>query len=223
MSRRLFRPGWKPAFCGLLIWSCGAAWASPAAACDNALNPVQAGWVWTYRVTPGNIKKPTSSYALSRTGAGAEFQEQSMSAGKPVNTTRFSCAGGAQTSLTPPQLGDIKLTRAAVSGVGIAAAAAWKPGATWALIWDLEGRQGVLSGKATITVRRQVMNREKVMVPAGTFDAWKVKGLLRVVGKLGPVPLNRDLGEFEEWYAEGVGLVKSSSSYSVTELMTLKK
>ncbi|CAM4076376.1 hypothetical protein [Deinococcus marmoris] len=107
--------------------------------------------------------------------------------------------------------------------MGIAAAPAWKPGATWALIWDLEGRQALLSGKATITVRRQVMNREKLTVPAGTFDVWKVRGNLRVVGKLGPVPLNRDLSEFEEWYAEGVGLVKSSSSYSVTELMTLKK
>ncbi|CAM3517874.1 hypothetical protein DESA109040_15170 [Deinococcus saxicola] len=49
---------------------------------------------------------------------------------------------------------------------------------------------------------------------AGTFDVWQVRGNLRVVGKLGPVRLNRDLGEFEEWYAEGVGLVKSSSSYT---------
>ncbi|OLV18793.1 TapB family protein [Deinococcus marmoris] len=201
------------------------AWAAPASAgaCDNALNPVQAGWVWTYRTTPGDTRKPTSTYTLGRAGAGAEFQEQSTGAGKPVNTTRFSCAGGAQTSLTPPQLGDIKLTRAAVSGVGIAAAPDWKPGASWSLVWDLEGRQGLLSGKALITARRQVLIREKVTVPAGTFDAWKVRGNLRVVGKLGPVPLNRDLGEFEEWYAEGVGLVKSSSSYSVTELMTLKK
>ncbi|MFK7603374.1 hypothetical protein ACI3L1_14305 [Deinococcus sp. SM5_A1] len=67
------------------------------------------------------------------------------------------------------------------------------------------------------------MNRERVTVPAGIFDVWKVQGNLRVVGKLGPVPLNRDLGEFEEWSAEGVGLVKSQSRYSVTELMTLKR
>ncbi|GGO34819.1 hypothetical protein HNQ08_004135 [Deinococcus humi] len=50
----------------LLIWSCSAAWAAPAA-CDNTMNPVQEGWVWTYRVTPNDSKKPASSYALSRT------------------------------------------------------------------------------------------------------------------------------------------------------------
>ncbi|MDV6374318.1 TapB family protein [Deinococcus arenicola] len=211
--------------CGLLIWNCGAAWIAPALAaeCDNALNPVQNAWVWTYRVMPGDTKKPASSYSLSRTATDTGFQEQLASAGKPANTSKYKCTAGAHTTLTPPQLGDIRLTRAAVSGTGVADAQTWKPGAAWSLIWDLEGKQGLLSGRATLTASRQVLGREKVTVPAGTFDAWKVRGVLRVVGKLGPVPLNRDLGEFSEWYAEGVGLVKSQSGYGLTELLTLKK
>ncbi|WP_415788853.1 hypothetical protein [Deinococcus saxicola] len=57
--------------CGPLIWSCGAAWAdpAPATACDNTLNPVQAGWVWTYRVTPGDTRK-TRLYLYPEPGGG---------------------------------------------------------------------------------------------------------------------------------------------------------
>lgn len=211
--------------CGLLLWGCGAAWAAPASAaeCDNPVNPVQPGWVWTYRAAPSDTRKSASSYTLSRTLTGEGFQEQTVSAGKPANTAKYRCVGGAHINLSLPKLGDAIITRAAVSGMGLAAAPDWKPGAMWSLVWNLEGRQGLLSGKADITANRQILGREKVTVPAGTFDAWKVRGNLRVAGKLGPVPLNRDLGGFQEWYAEGVGLVKSQSGYNVTELTGLKK
>ncbi|MFC6665207.1 hypothetical protein ACFP9V_07430 [Deinococcus radiopugnans] len=208
--------------CGLLLWSGGVAGAAPAA-CDNPMSPVQAGWVWTYRVSSSDGKKPASSYALSRAATGTGFQEQSTSAGKPLETARYTCVGGAQLGLQPPRLGSITLTRAAVSGTQVAAAPAWKAGAAWSLVWELEGRQGLLSGKATLTAKRQVLGREKVSVPAGTFDAWKVRVGYRVVGRVGPIPLNRDMNDFEEWYAEGVGLVKSQSSYSTTELLALQK
>jgi hypothetical protein len=187
------------------------------------MNPVQEGWVWTYRVTPSDSRKPASSYALSQTATGTGFQEQSASAGKPVETARYTCAGGAQLGLRPPSRGSITLTRAAVSGVQIAAAPAWRPGAAWSLVWDLEGRQGLLSGRATLTATRQILGRERVTVPAGTFDAWKVQVRYRVAGRVGPIPLNRDMNDFEEWYAEGVGLVKSKSSYNTTELLSLRK
>ncbi|GGO34823.1 hypothetical protein [Deinococcus humi] len=146
-----------------------------------------------------------------------------MTAGKPTETGRYTCAGGTQLGLSPPNLGSITLTRAVVSGVEIAAAPAWKPGAAWSLVWDLEGRQGLLRGKATLTARRQIMGREKITVSAGTFDAWKVRVGYRVAGKVGPIPLNRDMNDFEEWYAEGVGLVRSRSSYNTTELLSLRK
>ncbi|CAM3784233.1 hypothetical protein DEFR109230_11880 [Deinococcus frigens] len=44
-----------------------------------------------------------------------------------------------------------------------------------------------------------------------------------MVGKLRPVPLNHNPVEVEEWSAGCVGLVKSASNDSVTELLTLGK
>lgn len=105
------------------------------------------------------------------------------------------------------------ITRAAVSGPTFDGESAWKLGAAWAIVWALDGRKSVLSGAGSLTAARQIAGREKVTVPAGTFNAWKVKIASKLAGKLGTLPLSRDLSESGEWYAGGVGLVKSQPEH----------
>lgn len=52
---------------------------------------------------------------------------------------------------------------------------------------------------------------------------WTVRVAVRLAGKLGPIPLRRDFEGGSEWYAKGVGLIKSQSEGGINELLSLSK
>jgi hypothetical protein len=212
----------------------GALAAAPGAAspCDNAVNPFEASWVWSYRVTPTDPKTPASAYDLHRTGAGigSGFTDAYTATGKqsdakqqtPATTLKFRCAGGAQTNVSVPDFQGVTITKATLQGVTIPAQNNWKPGFGWSYVWTLDGRKGILSGSGKLGSQASIVGREQVTVPAGTFDAWKVEYTFTVKARMGFLPFNKSFS-FTQWYAEGTGLVKMQNKESITELLSLKK
>lgn len=69
--------------------------------------------------------------------------------------------------------------------------------------WSWSGNFKILLKQFTFKTSSQVAGKEKVKVPAGIFEAFKVHTKRFVNGKLG--------GEETRWYAPGVGMVKSKN------------
>jgi len=191
------------------------------ARCDNVLSPVNAGWVWTYswqdvegkRTRYEQRRAPTSQGFATTTGADAQASRE-----------EYRCAGGAQTSLTAPSISGVEITRASVAGVSVPPAQGWRVGQTWDLTWNMEGRKGLLRGQGTVGTQYEVVGREKVIVPAGTFDAWKVSTRTQLKGKVAGISLNQPTFTSTMWFAEGVGLVRQTYPKGAgLELLSLKK
>lgn len=69
--------------------------------------------------------------------------------------------------------------------------------------WSWTGSFKFMLKSFTFTTQSEVLAKEKVKVPAGNYEAFKVR-TKRLVS-------NRLLGEETRWYAPGVGLVKSEN------------
>ncbi|MFC6591088.1 hypothetical protein ACFP81_02940 [Deinococcus lacus] len=197
--------------CLLACWSAAAAQGS-----CNAYFPAQPGWVWTYQVTSQGKAQPATTTRFEVSG-------DTLTAINGQHKTKYRCRAGALTSLTPPTIGGATLTRAAVTGVHLPAAAEWKVGHTWKQVWALEGRRGPLSGKGTLTTSYRIIAQEKVRVPAGEFTAFKVSAQTQVTGQAIGMNMNQDLGTASLWYAKGTGLVKMQQPGYESVLVRLQK
>lgn len=210
----------RPAF-----FLCLALLTPPARAgtgCDHALSPVKADWVWTYGWRDEAGRSSTFEQRLVPTAQG--FAALTQGASGRESRSEYRCTAGAHVSLTVPSIAEAQITRAEVSGVSLPAAPGWKVGQRWNLTWNLEGKKGLLRGQGTVDTQYEVLSREKVTVPAGTFDAWKVRASTRLHGKVAGISLNQPAFTGILWYAEGVGLVRQQYPRSrVMELLALKK
>lgn len=86
-------------------------------------------------------------------------------------------------------------------------------GATWTTDFDIQGAMGssptdplaprdrVTQFEATISIAREVIGKENVTVPAGTFSAFKVRSTMNGFSVFGPIVSY-------EWWSSGKGLVK---------------
>ena len=197
-----------------------------AAPCDNVVKPFQVGWVWSYRTVqttaPADAQAVGAYQVQSRVAEGG-YEDVYTAGGKTQGTFRFRCVQGALTVVSLPSVAGVEISRSAVTGVSLPAAADWKPGLSWTQVWTLAGRRGLLSGTAVVSSRSQVLGRESVTVPAGTFAAWKVSIKTVLDAKMGFVPLHQDFPEQTQWYAENVGLVRTEDAKGRTELLRLQK
>ncbi len=104
----------------------------------------------------------------------------------------------------------------------------WKVGATWTANSTVEGGGTIqdIEAVATGTVDQtyEIVAQESVTVPAGTFETYKVnltlteKMAISMNGTEVPVEFTTNS---TQWYAEGVGLIKSATEgdfASTTEL-----
>ena len=197
-----------------------------AAPCDNVVKPFQVGWVWSYRTVqttaPADAQAVSAYQVQSRVAEGG-YEDVYTAGGKAQGTFRFRCVQGALTVVSLPSVAGVEISRSAVTGVSLPAAADWKPGLSWTQVWTLAGRRGLLSGTAVVSSRSQVLGRESVTVPAGTFMAWKVSIKTVLDAKMGFVPLHQDFPGQTQWYAENVGLVRTEDAKGRTELLRLQK
>ena len=197
-----------------------------AAPCDNVVKPFQVGWVWSYRtvqITAPADAQAVSAYQVQSRVAESGYEDVYTAGGKTQGTFRFRCVQGALTVVSLPSVAGVEISKSSVTGVSLPAAADWRPGLSWTQVWTLAGRRGLLSGTAVVGSRSQVLGRESVTVPAGTFMAWKVNVKTVLDAKMGFVPLHQDFPEQTQWYAENVGLVRTEDSKGRTELLRLQK
>ncbi len=199
----------------------GSSLAGPSLAspCENNVKPMQPGWTWTYRDTD---KNGPVLYEMHRTLDKAGYTDTYTTPGKPPAPQSYRCEGGAHINITAPSVAGAQITRLTVQGVSYPALPSWRPGFAWTYIMNLEGKKSGLGAGAVMTLKYRILSREKVSVPAGTFDAWKVALDGDVDAHVSIVPIRRKFTE-TQWIAQDVGLIKIQREASVSELSALKK
>lgn len=206
--------------------------------CDNLYYPIAPGLTWlyattgpastTYTVTLANITD--SSFTMVQTFDNLTNQTNYDCTREGLMAARY---GGLQT-----EQANINIQTLNGRGVLIPAENAWQVGKTWDASYDLVGTiegSEVMSGTITGTVQiaNEIVAKEKVTVPAGTFDAFRVDAtttqsmLMNMGGVPAPQPFTFELGA-SSWYAPGVGLVKSETDMgdgtkTTIELQSFKK
>ena len=206
--------------------------------CNNPYYPVAPGLTWvyaaaepastTYTTTLDNITD--SSFTMVQTFDNLTNESNYLCTPEGLTTAQFS---GLQM-----EEANIQIETRNGRGVMIPAGDAWQVGETWDASFDLigsmtasEGISGTITG--TVTMTNEIVAREKVTVPAGTFDAFRVDSVmtetmyLNMGGVAMPDPISIAIN-MSSWYAEGVGVIKSSSGLSedtltTTELVSFKK
>ena len=142
-----------------------------ASACDNAIKPMQPGWVYTYRDTS---KDGVALYEMRRSLTEGGYTDTYTTPGKPPAPQSFRCVNGAHINITAPSIGGAEITRLSITGVSFPAPAAWRAGYAWKYVMNLECRKSGLKARAAITFNYRILDRESISVPAGIFDDWKV-------------------------------------------------
>src|SRR5262249_53276379 len=131
----------------------------------------------------------------------------------------------------------LEMETLSANGVLIPAEGNWKPGYKWSAQYDTKAQlHGAGSGpgstmQSKVTIENEIVGEEAVTVPAGTFNAFKVKSQIRQTGTMTvgqgtaatSMPLNLSL-DIVAYHAKGVGMVKSMIEKMATiELIALTK
>jgi hypothetical protein len=152
---------------------------------------------------------------------------------KPEGLVRAEFANRVRESLSNTKFKTLKM-----AGVSYPNEIEWKIGKKWQ-IWFLVEMQNAkttpakLGTRATYTFQYEIIGRESITVPAGTFEAFKVRGVDSVrihVNNTGfKMPMNQTLKSSVKslyWYAKDIGLVKSlqeGEAKVVVELISVDK
>jgi hypothetical protein len=218
-----------------------AAQAAGETRCGVPYYPVRAGLEKQYRVTYERDAAPAATYTESYANIGPDsftlryrFAELSVDTG-------WNCAPEGMVALeygkldSARQNANFKMETVGRTGVTIPAAASWREGEGWRSSYDirteLAGQQGASGrGSGTIEITNRVTGRERVTVPAGSYDALKVESTMAMklivrVGQLSQ-PTSTNVRN-KSWFAENVGMVKSVSAGdfagATTELVGIKQ
>jgi hypothetical protein len=152
---------------------------------------------------------------------------------KPEGLVRTEFATRVRGSLS-----NIKFITLKMAGVSYPNESEWRVGKKWQIWFLVEGRNtkttpAKLVSRATNTFQYEIIGREPVTVPAGTFDAFKVRvvGSVKIdVNNTGfKLPMNQSVkSEVKNlhWYAKDIGLVKrvqEGQAKEVVELISVEK
>ncbi|MGE5248627.1 MAG: hypothetical protein ACM3QS_00300 [Bacteroidota bacterium] len=193
-------------------------------ACANPLFPVVKGATWTYSGSGG----PSGAYSYTDTITDVRSDGFSISskfsdnltrtqewACKPEGLVALQLPGAAATLTTEKFKANFETSN--IQGVTIPARVS--PGDKWSFNLDIKGKLDISGVTAdttgTASYNFTAANTESVTVPAGTFDAMKIDGVLTLditasVSGLS-VPLKITMNS-TSWFAPGVGMVKTLSS-----------
>jgi hypothetical protein len=210
--------------------------------CGVPYYPVRAGLEKQYRVTYERNAAPAADYTEGYANIGPDsftlryqFPELSVSTG-------WNCTGEGMVALEygnldfARQSNNFKMETVGRTGVTVPAADRWREGGEWRSSYEirteLAGPQGASGrGSGTIEITNRVVGRERVTVPAGTYDALKVESTMAMkltvrVGQM-TVPTNTNVRN-TTWFAENVGMVRAVSAGgdfagATTELVSLRR
>src|SRR5262245_7587626 len=131
---------------------------------------------------------------------------------KPEGLVRTEFANRVRESVS-----NIKFITLKMAGVSYPNESEWKVGKKWQIWFLVEGQNtkttpAKLVSRATYTFQYEIISREPITVPAGTFEAFKVTVVDSVkidVNNTGfKMPMNQSVKSLH-WYAKDIGLVKS--------------
>jgi hypothetical protein len=194
---------------------------SALAACDSPVMPVIEGASWTYRDADASVSYTQRISNVTPTG----FTMTQLIDGEEYAVS-WACTpdGLLATEFSVPVEGFAFETLEA-SGVTfpnrLSVGDSWDSTFTIAGSMAQEGMQMSFSGQSVST--QTVVRRESVTVPAGTWDALVLDGPFTmtmsasVMGMTMPIPPME--GSSTVWLVEGVGMVRTESAGSVTELV----
>jgi len=195
-----------------------------AGACQNAYLPVVVGASWSYNLT-GQFPDTFTRSIISVDEAG--FTDQDVFGSGVTRQSKWTCDGSGLTALDPGGTSgtvtaenvtaDFQTT--ASSGVSLPASIA--SGDTWSQATTIEGIEHI--GDQDVPAKNEFTNNctaagvESITVTAGTFDAMRVdcQTTTNITVTVGGNPINTSINfTATSWYAENVGLVKTTTSGS---------
>lgn len=200
--------------------------ATGAGLCANAYYPVRQGATWNYKSsggTPGEY-----SFTDTITSVRDDGFTLSTQIGDRTLTQEWACNpeglvalqfGGAPAAMLNAQNMQLNVEASNVNGVTFPSQI--KAGDQWQHSLDLQGSATAAGVEGTAKGSAQnnftAVGNESVTVPAGTFDAMKVKVdttlNLNVAYKGLSVPVTF-AGSYTYWFVQGVGWVKASGTGS---------
>lgn len=189
-------------------------------ACDHPYLPLRPGSSWTYSTTEG-----TSAWSVLSAGGAPDSAAATMSITIPevVMTTHWDCTSQGIISydfgnLSVAGMGEVvSMDVTESSGVFLPAASLLVPGYSWSesytlvLNVTLEGTSVDMTSSSAETWTAAGI--ETVSVPAGTFEALRIDGTqnVSVSGFMGMGGVDAT-NSMTFWFAEGVGIVRYTSS-----------
>lgn len=186
--------------------------------CDNPFYPVSEGRTWQYRMTSQgetsdlsftsqDVTDEAFTHVLSSEGVSSEIRWQCGPDG--LFTTQVA-------SMFFMSIPNFSVETIDVEGVAFPPASQWQIGATWKTQFNVRVTMAIgeetIEGEGVILINNTITAIEPVSVPAGSYDnAYRVDAqgeyAFSVMGFETTIQSNST-----NWYAEGVGMVKSMSS-----------
>jgi hypothetical protein len=205
----------------------GAPPAGEAGLCNNTYFPVVDGATWTYQSTGG----PVGSYGFTDTITSVRDDGFTLTSqfDELTRTQEWGCTreglvalqlGGTSAATLNSQEMQVNLDVSNVSGISFPSSV--EPGDTWQHALEFTGSMVVggqeieANGSAQSTFT--AIGMESVTVPAGTFNAMKVRvdSTINITGVFQGVSLPLTItSPYDYWFAPGVGWVKASGTGDV--------
>jgi len=200
---------------------------SGAGLCANAYYPVRQGATWTYKSTGG----PVGEYSFTDTITSVRDDGFTLSTqiGSLTRTQEWTCEpgglvarqlGGAPAAMLNSQ--NIQLNLDTKDSKGVTFPSQMNAGDQWQQTVEVEGNvsMGNDGGNASGTAQMNfnALGTEPVTVPAGTFEAMKVKvdTTLKVDVAYGALSMPVTFsGTYTYWFVQGLGWVKASGTGSL--------
>lgn len=181
--------------------------------------PVVEGASWNYQLSDASGSNSTFTRTITAVREDG-FDEQDVFS---VGTTRqgsWACQNGNLTALTPTfgasvSATDMQFNFTIESNSGISFPANPQPGQGWSqnIVYSTTQNLNNLNMEARVTAQIdcQAIGMEKVSTPAGEFDALRVDCSTRMDVSMSGSPAITISDNSSAWYAQGIGMVKSSS------------
>ncbi|HYM00404.1 MAG TPA: hypothetical protein VEZ90_15730 [Blastocatellia bacterium] len=214
----------------------GSASPSPGQ-CNNAYFPIAGDLTLQYRCnSSGGLPGYDLTVTFSDIGDSSFVRHEQSSAGVTIDNKWKCQPSGLMASdcndLAAPQL-RLRLKASSSSGVIIPSQTRWQKGTKWNYAYEVTGEMtfggapNPVEVSGVVSVSNEIMDQEKVTVPAGAFDTMKV--VSRTIEHLslkGGQTLPGDIVfTTTAWYAKDAGLVKLQSDdlKVTTELMSISR
>ncbi len=208
--------------------------ATVAAICANPYYPISPTLKREYRSTYSDARLNTT-YTESFTNITPDSFtfNNSFSNGSSM-TNGFKCTPEGLAALEFAQLSTpnntVKIQTLSASGVTVPTPDKWAKGYKWTSSYEVAAKLPTGDAKGHINVANEIVGEETVVVPAGTFTAFKVESNIaqKMMASLGEgkplsLPIEGTI-KVTNWYAKDVGMVKTFvEGLSTVELVSFTK